>query len=310
MLEHRDRVGAESDDARACPACGQRGAAVQLQTVKALLTDIALRRIQPTRYRFCGTATCDVVYFGEAGDCFGTLHLRTPVLQKQVPGSRLLCYCFGETESGIRAELVQSRQTDVVHRIREHIAAERCACDIRNPRGACCLGDVIAAVNRIIVEIAEERRTMESSRTYRIGEIAQQTGVSVETLRYYEKRRLLKAPLRAEGGFRMYSNDAVQQVKFIKQAQTLGLTLDDVQQLLTGRQGRPNVASCRKVSDLLTRRIEDIDARIKELRDFRRTLNGHLVACQQALAARADPACPTIEALDHSKRASEAHEAR
>jgi DNA-binding transcriptional MerR regulator len=139
------------------------------------------------------------------------------------------------------------------------------------------------------------------AQTYRIGEIAQQTGVSVETLRYYEKRRLLNAPPRTEGGFRLYSDDAVQQVRFIKQAQSLGLTLDDVQQLLTGRQRQSHVASCRKVRDLLTQRVLDIDARVKELREFRRTLHGHLVACEQALAAAGDPRCPTIEALDGSK---------
>jgi DNA-binding transcriptional MerR regulator len=151
---------------------------------------------------------------------------------------------------------------------------------------------------------------MASSRAYRIGEIAQQTGVSVETLRYYEKRRLVNAPPRTEGGFRLYSGDAVQQVRFIKQAQSLGLTLDDVQQLVTGRHRRAHVASCRKVRDLLTRRIEDIDARIKELREFRTTLHEHLVACEQALAAAGDPACPTIEALDGSKRISKPYEAR
>lgn len=151
---------------------------------------------------------------------------------------------------------------------------------------------------------------MDSSRTYRIGEIARQTGVSVETLRFYEKRRLLSAPPRTEGGFRLYSDDAVQQVKFIKQAQSLGLTLDDVQQLLIGRQRRPAVASCRRVRDLLTRRIEDIDARIKELREFRRTLNEHLVACDRALAAAGDPECPTIEALGGAKRVSKTYEAR
>lgn len=151
---------------------------------------------------------------------------------------------------------------------------------------------------------------MESSRTYRIGEIAQQTGVSVETLRYYEKRRLLNAPPRAEGGFRLYSNDAVQQVRFIKQAQALGLTLEDVQQLLTGRRRRPDAASCRKIRNLLTCRIEDIDARIKDLREFRRTLHEHLTACERALAAAGDPACPTIEALDGSTRVRKTYEAR
>jgi MerR family mercuric resistance operon transcriptional regulator len=151
---------------------------------------------------------------------------------------------------------------------------------------------------------------MDSCRTYRIGEIAQQLGVSVETLRYYEKRRLLKAPPRTEGGFRLYSDDAVQRVRFIKQAQSLGLTLEDVQQLLAGHQPRPQAASCRKVRDLLTRRITDIDARISELRAFRRTLHDHLAACDQALAVAGDPACPTIEALDGSKRVSKPHEAR
>lgn len=151
---------------------------------------------------------------------------------------------------------------------------------------------------------------MDSSRTYRIGEIAQQLGVSVETLRYYEKRRLLKAPPRTEGGFRLYSDDAVQRVRFIKQAQSLGLTLEDVQQLLAGHQRRPQAASCRKVRDLLTRRIEDIDTRLSELRAFRRTLQDHLTACDQALAAAGDPACPTIEALDGSRRVSKAYEAR
>jgi hypothetical protein len=89
------------------------------------------------------------VYFGDAGDRFRTGDIRVPVWQKEPSGARLLCYCFGETESGIRTELLQQGRTDVVVRIREHIAAQRCACDIRNPRGACCLGDVIAAVKRI-----------------------------------------------------------------------------------------------------------------------------------------------------------------
>lgn len=148
------------------------------------------------------------------------------------------------------------------------------------------------------------------SRTYRIGEIAQRTGVSVETLRYYEKRRLLDAPPRTDGGFRLYSDDAMQQVRFIKQAKSLGLTLDDVQQLLTGRQRRAHVASCREVRNLLTRHIDDIEARIKELRELRQTLHEHLVACERALAAAGDPACPTIEALDGSTRVSRAYEAR
>jgi hypothetical protein len=143
--------------ARPCPGCGQRGTAVQVQTVKALLTEIALRRIQLTHYQFCGNSACEVVYFGDAGDSFNTEDVRVPVWQKQIPGSRLLCYCFGETETAIRAELLRSGRADGVERIREHISGNGCACDIRNPRGVCCLRDVIAAVRRIEAEILRKR---------------------------------------------------------------------------------------------------------------------------------------------------------
>lgn len=127
------------------------------QTVKALLTEVSLRRLQLTHYRFCDAAGCAVVYFGDAGDAFGAQDIRVPVWQKEPPGSRQLCYCFGDTEAVIRSELKHGGRTVVVDRIREHIAAERCACDLRNPRGACCLGEVMAAVRRIEGEMAHGR---------------------------------------------------------------------------------------------------------------------------------------------------------
>lgn len=139
----------EESGGPACATCAGRGSPVHLQTVKALLTEVALRRLQLTHYRFCANAGCETVYFGDAGDQFGSGDIRVPVWQKQPGDGRLLCYCFGETESGIRRELLEQGRTDVVARIREYIAAQRCACDIRNPRGACCLGDVMAAVKRI-----------------------------------------------------------------------------------------------------------------------------------------------------------------
>jgi hypothetical protein len=135
--------------AKHCPVCDRWGAAVQLQTVKALLTEVALRRVQQTHYRFCSNPTCSTVYFGDAGDRFETHDLRVRVWHKEPAGEGLLCYCFGENERDVRAELMERGCSGVVDRIREHIAAERCACDIRNPRGACCLGDVITAVKHI-----------------------------------------------------------------------------------------------------------------------------------------------------------------
>jgi endonuclease YncB( thermonuclease family) len=74
--------------------------------------------------------------------------VRVPVWQKQAPGARMLCYCFGENEADIARETLEHGASRAVERIREHIAAGRCACELRNPRGTCCLGDVSAAVSR------------------------------------------------------------------------------------------------------------------------------------------------------------------
>ena len=139
----------EASNPSLCPQSGWPGKAVDLQTVKALLTESALSRLVPSDYRFCADPACDVVYFDVNGSRFAADDLRAPVWQKLPFGSRRVCYCFGESEDSIRAEMETGGQSSAIERIRAHIAAGRCACDIRNPRGACCLGDVIAAINRV-----------------------------------------------------------------------------------------------------------------------------------------------------------------
>lgn len=150
--------GSESSVGR-CPQSGSPGRAVDRQTVKALLTEQALARLEPTDYRFCADARCDVVYFNAAGAIFETDDLRVPVWQKITYGSRMVCYCFGESEATIRAEIEATGRSLAVERVREHIAAGRCACELRNPRGACCLGDVIAAVKRVQSAVASRAST-------------------------------------------------------------------------------------------------------------------------------------------------------
>ncbi len=128
---------------------GSRGSAVDVITVKALLVEHALRRFLRGEYRFCPDPDCDVVYFSSDGQRFTTADVRVPVWQKLRFGDRPICYCFDESEASMRSEVASGEGSRVIERVREHIAAERCACDVRNPRGACCLGDVIAAVKRI-----------------------------------------------------------------------------------------------------------------------------------------------------------------
>ncbi len=149
-----------------CPVSGARGSAIEAITVKALLTESALRRFLPGEYRFCPDPDCDVVYFNAAGQRFTTGDVRVPVWQKLPFGDRPICYCFGESEASMRSDVASGGGTRVIERVREHIAAARCACDVRNPRGACCLGDVIAAVRRIEASAGDHAaRTEDPCRT-------------------------------------------------------------------------------------------------------------------------------------------------
>lgn len=133
-----------------CPANGTEGSRVDVHTVKALLTTAALQRFEPGEYRFCAAPTCDVVYFDAEGRTFSTSDVEVGVWQKQIQGDRVICYCFGENESDMRTEIARDGGSRAVERVRAHIQAGRCACEVRNPRGVCCLGDVTAAVKRLV----------------------------------------------------------------------------------------------------------------------------------------------------------------
>lgn len=127
----------------------------------------------------------------------------------------------------------------------------------------------------------------------RVGEVAARTGVSVDTVRYYERRRLLPRAARTHGGFRVFGPEAIERILFIKQAQGLGFTLNEVAQLLTG--GGQGAAECRGVRDLLRAKIAELDERMALMRDFRRTLARHLAACEGELEARGEAAaCPVF----------------
>ena len=84
---------------------------------------------------------------------------------------------------------------------------------------------------------------------YRIGEVAAKVGITVDTLRYYEKLGVLPRARRTTGGFRHYGDDVLRQLQFVRQAQALGLTLSDVRRLV-GDQGRAGRDRCRKVRSL------------------------------------------------------------
>ena len=141
-----------------CPRSGTRGSTVDLSTVKASLTFVALARISAAPHRFCPDPACEIVYFSPR-DVYTMQDLRVPVWQKEPAGDRTVCYCFGENEADIRREIEELGASRAVERVRAQIRAGRCACELRNPCGACCLGDLIAAVKRLAAYVETSRRT-------------------------------------------------------------------------------------------------------------------------------------------------------
>ena len=135
--------------------------------------------------------------------------------------------------------------------------------------------------------------------TFQIGELASRSGVTPDTLRYYERIGLLPRAQRSSGGFRLYGQEAVDRLRFIKQAQTLGLTLQEIRQLVTYRSsgGRKR---CRQVRDMLRSKLTELQARMAELHVFERTLSQHLEDCERTLSGgtpESEADCPVIETL-------------
>lgn len=139
----------------------------------------------------------------------------------------------------------------------------------------------------------------ERSQVLRIGEVAQRAGLTVEALRYYERVGLLPRPPRSVGGLRRYRPDVLDRVRFIKRAQTLGLTLKEIQRL-AGDARRRGHGPCQRVHDVLARHIAEIDHRMGELRQLRHTLDEYRIACEQALGRDTEPGCPTLDALERA----------
>ncbi len=132
--------------ADACPLCGSRGVRVDPITLKALLVPEALRRGIPPAPRFCATRECLIVYFDAiAGVTFTESDVSVPVYAKRSEDANVpVCYCFGITRQTLRAKANRGGAERASLRINADVKAGHCACEVRNPKGTCCLGDVVA----------------------------------------------------------------------------------------------------------------------------------------------------------------------
>jgi hypothetical protein len=129
-----------------CPSCGAAGRTVPDRTLRAFLSPDRAAPLLAARPRFCRTPACAVVYYGEAGGAVRKPELPVRVGLKEPRDPIPLCYCFGFSRGDVRAEIAATGTTTIPTRIAAEIRAGRCACEVRNPSGACCLGDVNRAV--------------------------------------------------------------------------------------------------------------------------------------------------------------------
>jgi hypothetical protein len=133
-----------------CPQSGKKGKHVDGATVKAMLA-VSLTEVRDTAYFFCKDQDCPVVYFSEDGSQTFTIdQIRARVYQKEPDSDDvLICYCFCHTPGSIRVELTTLGESTVIDAINSGIHAGQCACDIRNPQGSCCLGNVSTFLKEI-----------------------------------------------------------------------------------------------------------------------------------------------------------------
>jgi len=126
-----------------------------------------------------------------------------------------------------------------------------------------------------------------------IGQVAKRTGVSVETVRFYERRGLIPEPARSAAGYRQYPPDTPRRVRFIQRAKAVGFTLGDIRELLELRT-RPEV-TCADIRSRAQVKLEEIGAKLAELEQMRRALTRLAAQCSGEGALSE---CPILDALE------------
>lgn len=139
-----------------CPECGQPGKAVEAKTLKQMVQPWHLELVNKPGFLFCRSADCDVVYFHPDGDRLRKPDVRVRVGLKETQDPVPICYCFGFTEAMVHEEIRATGKCTIPQRITAEVKAGNCACEIRNPQGSCCLGNVTAAVKRVMKVVAAE----------------------------------------------------------------------------------------------------------------------------------------------------------
>jgi len=124
----------------------------------------------------------------------------------------------------------------------------------------------------------KEKQT--EGRLLKIGEVAKRAGIGIETLRFYERQGLLGAPGRTSSGYRMYDRSVLERLDFIKRAQVLGFSLAEIARIISEKQA--GQSPCADVREIVRRRLEELDQRLKEMNRYRKELRAALKEWEEA----------------------------
>lgn len=130
-----------------CPVNGARCKRVDMITVKSLVRSLSLG-MPATDYYFCDARGCDVVYFplDARAPIFRRGDLLVRVGAKEESGPAQVCYCFGFTRQDVWDEICQTGESAIAEQITAEVKAGTCACEVKNPSGKCCLGEIAQVV--------------------------------------------------------------------------------------------------------------------------------------------------------------------
>lgn len=127
-----------------CPSCGKKGKPVAVLTVKSMVRDHT-RVPASGSFSFCRTADCEVVYFSDQA-VFTKPDVKVRIGIKETADPIPLCYCFDYSREHIHRDIEATGKTSVLEEIKAEVEHGFCACEVKNPSGACCLGDVTRAI--------------------------------------------------------------------------------------------------------------------------------------------------------------------
>lgn len=132
---------------------------------------------------------------------------------------------------------------------------------------------------------------MDEATKLRIGEVAARSGMSIDTLRYYERLGLVPKPARTGSGYRLYEARIVDRLAFIKRAQRFGFSLDEIKQMVQLETAAPQ--TCSRVLAMIEEKLDDLNCQYEEIKRLRRELLTYKHECERAIAHR--QGCPVIE---------------